>query len=126
MSAGSIDVEFAPPARCKGCDGACLWYRVPDRQRATFQAPANVGVGTTVTVTLPDRYLLLGTLLVYGVPLAALLAGAVLGMTAFGTDLGAAAGAALGLGAALRAAPLLRRRLERSTVRDMVVRPVSP
>ena len=79
-----------------------------------------------VTVTLPDRYLLLGTLLVYGVPLAALLTGAVLGMTAIGSDLGAAAGAALGLVAALGAAPRLRRGLERVTLREMVIRPLGP
>ena len=95
MNAVSIDVEFAPPTRCKGCDGACLWYRVPARQTATFQAPLGVQVGSTVTVTLPERYLLLGTLLVYGVPLAALLAGAVLGMAALGSDLGATVGAAV-------------------------------
>jgi positive regulator of sigma E activity len=98
---------------------------VPDRQHATLATRLDLGVGATVTVTLPDRYLLLGTLLVYGVPLAALLAGAVLGVTAFGSDLGAAGGAALGLAAALLAAPFLRRGLERVTLREMVVRPVS-
>ena len=122
MRAGRIDVEFAAPPRCQGCDGACLWYRVPERQLVTFATPLDLGVGATVSVTLPDRYLLLGALLVYGVPLAALLAGAVLGVSVSDSDLGAAAGAALGLAAALGAAPILRRGLERVTVREMVVR----
>lgn len=121
MRAGRIDVEFAAPPRCKGCDGACLWYRVADRQLVTFATPLDLGVGVTVTVTLPDRYLLLGALFVYGVPLLALLAGAVLGASVSDSDLGAAAGAALGLVAALGSAPVLRGGLERVTVREMVV-----
>ena len=41
-----------------------------------LKAAATLPVGATVTVTLPEQYLLLGAALVYGVPLAALLFGA--------------------------------------------------
>jgi len=114
-----------PPPRCEGCNGACLWYRVPSHERLTLAAEATFPVGAAVAVTLPDRYLLLGASLVYGVPLAALLAGGVLGSVLFGSDLGAAAGGALALGGAMLVAPILRRRLEEITVRKLAVRSVS-
>jgi positive regulator of sigma E activity len=119
---GRIDVELAPPPRCEGCNGACLWYRVPRSERLILSADSVFPVGSTVTVTLPDRYLLLGASLVYGVPLAALLAGGVLGSVLSGSDLGAAAGGALALAAAVLVAPALRRRLEAATVRKLAVR----
>ena len=87
-------------------------------------ADAGFPVGAAVTVTLPDRYLLLGASLVYGVPLLALLAGGVLGSVAFGSDLGAAGGAGAALALAVLVAPILRRRLEQNTVRKLTVRPV--
>lgn len=119
---GRLEVELAPPPRCAGCDGACLWYRVPSHERLTLAAEAAFPVGATVTVTLPDRYLLLGASLVYGVPLVALLAGGALGSVLFRSDLGAAAGGALALGGTLLVAPALRRRLEEATVRKLTVR----
>jgi sigma-E factor negative regulatory protein RseC len=87
------------------------------------QAPLDLG--TTVAVTLPERYLLLGAVLVYGVPLAALLVGAALAALLFASDLAAAAGAALGLALALLAAPALRSRLERVTLRELTVQPLA-
>lgn len=121
---GFVDVEVAPPPRCEGCNGACLWYRVPRHERLTLAADDAFEVGAAVTVTLPDRYLLLGALLVYGVPLSALLAGGVLGSVLLGSDLGAAVGAGAALALALLVAPVLRRRIERNTVRKLAVRPV--
>jgi len=111
-----------PPPRCEGCDGACLWYRVSNHERMIFAADAAFPVGAAVTVTLPDRYLLLGASLVYGVPLVALLAGGALGSVLSGSDLGAAAGGAAALVGALLVAPALRRRLEEATVRKLAVR----
>jgi positive regulator of sigma E activity len=61
--------------------------------------------------------------LVYGVPLAALLAGGVLGAALLGTDLGAVAGAGVALAIAVLAAPVLRRRIEAATLRKLAVRP---
>ena len=34
---GRVEVEFEPPPRCQGCDGACLWCRLPGEQRLTFR-----------------------------------------------------------------------------------------
>jgi len=120
--AGQIDVELVPPPRCRGCDGACLWYRVPAPLQSTFAHATGLAVGTVVTVTLPDRFLLLAALLLYGVPLAMLLLGAVVGAAALGSDLGAAAGAAFAVLGALLAAPLLRGRIERAAVEQLQVR----
>jgi positive regulator of sigma E activity len=120
-----VAVEFAAPPRCKGCGGACLWYRVPPSERLTLTTSLAIPVGATVAVTLPDRYLLLGASLVYGVPLAALLVGAATAAALFATDLAVAAGAALALAAAMLVSPLLRRRLERATLRHLAVRRVA-
>jgi positive regulator of sigma E activity len=119
---GRLDVEIGSPPRCEGCDGACLWYRVPSHERLRLAADAAFPVGATVAVTLPDRYLLLGASLVYGVPLVALLAGGALGSALGGSDLSAAAGALGALVGAVLLAPRLRRRLEAATVRKLAVR----
>ncbi len=79
-------------------------------------------VGVAVDVTLPERHLLLAATLVYGVPLVALLAGAVIGAAWWRSDLGAAAGAALAVAGAVLAVVLLRRRLESATLARLVVR----
>ena len=70
---GRVEVEFGPPARCRGCEGTCLWRRLPGAA-PHFDTPLALAVGEPVLVALPDRYLLLGALLVHGLPLAALLA----------------------------------------------------
>lgn len=119
--AGRVEVEFCPPARCRGCEGACLWRRMPAAQRLTFDTSLALAVGTQVVVALPDRYLLLGSLLVHGLPLAALLAGALGGAAITGTDVGAAVGAVTGIAAALLLVPRLRARLERNTLRRVEI-----
>jgi positive regulator of sigma E activity len=84
---------------------------------------AAVRVGERVVVALPDRYLLLASLLVHGLPLAGLLAGALCGVAALGSDLGAAAGAAGGALLTVLAAPAVRSRVERGTVQRLRLRP---
>jgi positive regulator of sigma E activity len=86
-----------------------------------LKAAATLPVGATVTVTLPERYLLLGAALVYGVPLAALLFGASVAALLFDSDLAAAAGAGVALIGALLAASLVRPRLEQATLRRLAV-----
>jgi sigma-E factor negative regulatory protein RseC len=88
----------------------------------TFATTLPLAVGERVLVALPDSYLLLVSLLVYGLPLAGLLGGALLGLAAFGSDLGAAAGAAGGATSALLAAPALRSRFERGVLRRVQLR----
>lgn len=123
--ADRVTVELSPPPRCAGCGGACLWYRIEPRAELTLAANGSIPLGTTVAVTLPDRYVIAAAVLVYGWPLAALLAGAAVAAAAFGTDLAAAAGAAAALLAALLMAVPLRRRLERATLRRLAVRAVA-
>ena len=120
-----VIVELAPPARCEGCSGACLWYRVPASERFTLRASGTLPVGASVAVTLPERYVLLGAVLVYGLPLGALLAGGAAAAAIFATDFSAAAGAAAALAASIAAAAPLRRRLERATLRRLAVRLVA-
>jgi positive regulator of sigma E activity len=98
---------------------------VPPSERLTLVANATIPVGAEVTVTLPDRYLLLGAALVYGVPLAALLGGAAVATALFRSDLAAAGGALVALAGAVLAASPLRRRLEQATLRRLDVRPVA-
>jgi positive regulator of sigma E activity len=120
---GRVEVEFGPPPRCRGCEGACLWRRMPALQRLTFATPVTLSVGEPVVVAIPDRYLLLGAIVVHGLPLAAMLAGALVGVAIGGSDIGAAAGAVAGIAVALLAAPRLRTRLERDTLRRVELRP---
>ena len=82
----------------------------------TFAADRPFALGDRVVVSVPDRYLLLVSVLVYGMPLAGLLGGALVGLAALGSDLGAAAGAAAGAASVLVAAPALRSRFERATL----------
>ena len=82
-------------------------------------------VGAAVDIVLPERFVLLGAVLVYGVPLAALLAGAALGAALFGSDAAAAGGAGVAVVAAWLAAPLWRRRLESATLRELELRPIT-
>jgi len=55
-------------------------------------------------LSVADRELLRGAAIVYGLPLASLCGGALLGFAVWGSDLGTAAGAAAALAAALAAA----------------------
>jgi sigma-E factor negative regulatory protein RseC len=119
---GKVEVEFGPPARCGGCEGACLWRRVASAQRLTFETPLSLSVGESVVVALPDRYLLVGTMFVHGLPLMALLIGALVGVAIDGSDVSAALGAVVGIAAAAIIAPRLRARIERDTLRRIELR----
>lgn len=120
---GSFELELEARAGCGGCQGVCMWRLLPSAQSTRFAAGPRVAPGQRVLVGLPQRYVLLTSLLMYGVPLAGLLGGAALGFASTGTDLGVLLGAlamfALSLASTLR----LRRRLEAATVRHLVVRP---
>ena len=112
-AAGHIEVELAPLPRCHGCDGACRWYGEGGSRRLTVATRRAFAVGTHVTLCVTDRELLRSAAIVYGVPLAGLLGGALIGFVAWGSDLGTAAGAGAALAVALVAAWALRARLER-------------
>lgn len=84
---------------------------------------SRLAVGTAVDVALPERFLLLGAAVVYGLPLGALIAGAVVGAM-WGSDVGAAAGAALAAATTTLAIVALRLRLESALLARLAVRPV--
>lgn len=121
---GSVDLEIAKPPRCAGCAGMCTWRRGPKSVHLRLPAGDPAGVGAEVLVALPERYVLLGALLLHGLPWAALLVGALLGAYAVPGDAGAVAGAVLAAAAAVVLTPALRRRVERATLERLSLRPV--
>jgi positive regulator of sigma E activity len=114
---GLVEVELDPGSRCEGCAGACMWRRADTVGKARIPAGAGLPAGTPVLLSLPQRYVLLGSLVLHGLPWAALLVGAVGGVWLFGGDFGAAIGAAAGIGLAVLLTPRLRRRIERDAMR---------
>ena len=66
--------------------------------------------GNLVSVSLRDRHVFHGTLLVHGLPWAGLLAGTVAGVMGIGGDVGALLGAVAGLGLGLLAGRRLQGR----------------
>jgi positive regulator of sigma E activity len=109
---GTVDLEIDTSERCRGCAGVCLWGRMAERRLVRIAARETLGPGTSVEVALPVRYVLAGSLLLHGVPLAALLLGAAAGAFLTGSDGGAVAGAVLAAALGLAAASGFRRRLE--------------
>lgn len=120
---GSIDLEFAPSPACSGCAGTCLWKRLQAARLERLRAPSPLAPGTAVTVELPPERLLTASMLVHGLPLAAILTGAAAGSLIAGSDLGTLAGALLALAVAILATGRLKGRLEEATVAGLVVTP---
>jgi positive regulator of sigma E activity len=114
FTAGRVQVDLEPPPRCAGCNGACLWYASSESRSLSLPTRDPFAVGTPGTVRVGDRELLRSAAIVYGVPLAGVLGGALLGFALSATDLGTAAGGAAALAVALAVARGLRSRLERA------------
>lgn len=123
---GHVEIEFAAPVGCRGCNGTCLWRRLPAATRATFATALPLKCGDSVSLSLPDRFLLAAAALVYGLPLAGVLVGAALGVAVGGSDLSGLAGAAAGVAAAGLAVPRLRRRLEADTLNHLSLEAAQP
>jgi positive regulator of sigma E activity len=122
---GSYELELDTRSGCEGCRGVCMWRFLPLVERTRFSGNSSFSPGLPVLVSLPQRYVLLTSVLLYGLPLAALLIGGLLGAAvAGGDDLGTLLGALGVLAASLFLSPRLRRALERATARHLVVRPV--
>ncbi len=122
---GTFEIELERATGCEGCAGLCFWRRLPTAGRERFDSNLPLALGDEVAVTLPVESLLSGTLLLHGLPLAALLAGGAAGAW-LGADAGCLAGAALGLAAAVLAAPRLKRRVERATLERVELEPLQP
>ena len=117
-----LDLAILPPPRCSGCQGTCMWgWKPPSTLR--IRDTGRHRPGDFVSVSLQDRHVLHGTLLVHGLPWAGLLLGTVAGVLSVGGDPGALLGAAAGLGLGL----LAGRRLQgRWRVRPEVVEVADP
>jgi positive regulator of sigma E activity len=110
--AGEVDVELLDAPRCRGCEGACLWRRMPQLTRLSLRGSEALSVGDRVNVSLPAHWVLVGACLLYGLPLTGLLAGALAGSLLGASDIGVLIGALTGVALSFAAAPPLRRRVE--------------
>jgi len=118
-----VDVEFLPAARCRGCEGSCTWFRAPKVGELRLRAAAPLTVGQTVLVSLPARYVLLGAVLLHGLPWAMLLLGGLAGWLVGNDDLSCLIGAVIGFGGSLVVMRGWHRRLEITTSNELRVVP---
>ncbi len=120
---GFVDVDFVPAARCRGCEGSCTWFRAPNVGELRLRVTVPLTVGETVLVSLPARSILLGAVLVHGLPWAMLLLGGLAGALAGHSDLSCLIGAVIGFGGTLAVTPRWHRRLEMTTSNELRVVP---
>lgn len=113
-----IDLAILPAPRCSGCEGACMWGWKPPASLRVRDSGCH-RPGDLVSVSLRNRHVLRGTLLVHGMPWAGLLAGTVAGVSSLGGDIGALLGAVAGFAIGLSAG---RRLQSRWRVRPELVR----
>ena len=104
-----IDLAILPAPRCSGCEGACMWgWSPPSSLR--LRDSGRHRAGDLVSVSLRNRHVFRGALLMHGMPWAGLLAGTVAGVAMLGGDLGALFGAIAGLSLGLLAGKRLQGR----------------
>lgn len=114
-------VEIEPESGCGrcyesgGCGGANISRMACSSAPRSWRVlnPRGALVGETVTVAIAEGAVGMGASIVYVVPLAALITGAVLG-----ANLGADTGAMIGAGAGLIAGGIGMRRLQRRGLED--------
>ena len=120
---GSVDLEFAQAKGCAGCAGVCLWRLMQPtiirRVSIPSQARAVPAPGSAVVMSLPDRAVLRGSLLLHGLPLAAILSGGWIGAVLTQSDWGCLAGALIATTIAWRVAPRIRTRIEQVTLAEL-------
>lgn len=112
---GQVTVHFSRSSACGKC-GACGMLSDNSRTMVlTMDDPGSLQIGDHVQLVMQERYFMLSTLLLYAVPLVALVIGVVLGTIIWG-DRGQAASAFLGIalaGACYMAYRLLNPRMLR-------------
>ena len=118
-----VDVELIKPARCKGCEGSCTWFRTPETGKLRLQTSDPLAVGQPVRIMLPVRYVLIAAALLHGLPWLSLLLGALVGSLVGGTDMSCLIGAATGFAGTLFLTPGWHRRLEVATDKQFRVVP---
>jgi positive regulator of sigma E activity len=122
---GRIDLEFTPARQCPGCAGTCLWKRLQSTRLEQLAAGPELKPGTEVTVALPERRVLMTSMLLHGIPLVSILFGAAAGAAVAGSDAGTLIGALLALAVTLPGVKPLGRRLEQTTLAHLVITPKS-
>ncbi|MGI9259502.1 MAG: SoxR reducing system RseC family protein [Gammaproteobacteria bacterium] len=122
-AAGRVDLEFHPIRGCRGCEGACQWFRQSSGSRLSLAAEAEYEVGQRVIVELPSRYVLYGSALLHGLPWLLLLAGASVGALWGGSDLSCLGGAVAGISLAAVIVRRLQPRLRSTTEHHLCVVP---
>ena len=120
---GRVDLEFSSARQCGACAGTCLWKRLRAARLNRLAVSRTFEPGTEVTVALPGRRVLLASILMHGVPLAAILAGAAIGSVVTGTDLGTLIGSVAALTAVIAGFGFLRQSLEDATLSSLIVTP---
>lgn len=121
---GYVELEFNPGSRCAGCTGLCALGRERQQRRARFKSNVPLAPGTAVRVMLPADHIMKSAVVLHGLPLAALLAGAAMGSGLAGSDIGTLLGAVAGLAAAVPASQGLRRKTEAMTMLRATLTPV--
>jgi len=122
-ASGRLNLEFHPIRGCRGCEGACRWFRQSEGPRLNLAAETDFEVGQRVFVELPSRYVLYGSALLHGLPWLALLAGASIGALWGGSDLSCLGGAVAGLALSAVIVRRLQPRLRAATEEHLCVVP---
>jgi positive regulator of sigma E activity len=120
---GFVDLEFSSARQCAACAGTCLWKRLQAARLNRLPVSGALEPGTSVTVALPGGRVLLASILLHGLPLLAILAGAAIGAWSTGTDTGTLLGALIALGVVVTGFGFWRQRIEQATFSSLVVKP---
>jgi positive regulator of sigma E activity len=119
VDTGFVDVEFPELASCRGCEGACRWFRQSRRARLRVARPAGAAVGDDLIVELPARFVLGSAALLHGLLWGGLLAGAAIGASLGGSDLSCLVGAVGGFGVATAVLRRLQGQLASATAANL-------
>jgi positive regulator of sigma E activity len=109
-----VEVEIVPGDACRTCGAAGICNWTGDRRKlVTARNEAGARIGDSVVVRTPEAGRVRSAALVFGIPAAGMVAGAV-GGTLAGRDIWAAAGATAGLLAGAAVLGLIERGAKRS------------
>lgn len=118
---GCVDLEFEPAPACQGCAGTCLWRRLQATRIDRIPVRKALAPGARVQVSLTERRVFLASVLLYGLPLVAIVLGAVTGAAITQSDIGTLVGALFGVGLVIAMFRRFSQRIERATLGQLVV-----
>ena len=76
---GALHLQVSPGSACAGCSGLCLWRRRGELRVCSGSLAGQIVEGSRVAVRIPSELILQSSLMLYGLPLALLLLGALAG-----------------------------------------------